>query len=132
VKPKEVAHAAAQAPATNLVFDPELALRRCCDSEKMLQEMKQCFFTDADELLAEMRAKLVNGDLEEVSRLGHRLKGTVVYLGAEAADAASHRVEQFCTAGGSLTEAKLAIDALERECAVLKAALHGNPQASST
>ena len=42
--------------------------------------MIQCFFDDVDNLLPKIRAALEKGDLEEVGRLGHRLKGTVVYL----------------------------------------------------
>ena len=42
--------------------------------------MIQCFFDEVDNLLPKMRAALEKGDLEEVGRLGHRMKGTVVYL----------------------------------------------------
>ncbi len=70
-----------------------------------------------------MRAALEKGDLVEVGRLGHRMKGTVVYLGAEIAKQAALRVERFCkSSGGTAAEAEEAINALEHECVVLKAA----------
>ena len=42
-----------------------------------------------------MRAALQKGDLVEVGRLGHRLKGTIAHIGAEAAREAAERVERF-------------------------------------
>ena len=58
------------------VFDPELALKRCLNKPDLLQEMIGFFFKDADNFLPQMRAALQKGDLAEVGRLGHRLKGT--------------------------------------------------------
>ena len=56
--------------------------------------MIECFLADVDNLLREIRAALDAGNLGEVGRLGHRLKGTVVYLGAKPAEEAACRVEQ--------------------------------------
>ena len=65
------------------VFNPEEALTRCFNSRDMVREMIQCFFDEVDNLFPQMRAALEKGDLVEVGRLGHRMKGTVVYLGAD-------------------------------------------------
>jgi hypothetical protein len=46
----------------------------------------------------------------EVGRLGHRLKGTIVYLGAERADVAVQSVQRFEYGAGE-------------ECQILQAAL---------
>ena len=62
----------------------------------MVWEMIQFFFDEVDKLFLQMRAALEKGDLMEVGRLGHRMKGTVVYLGAEPAKQAALRVERFC------------------------------------
>ena len=83
-------------PPAAAVFDPELALKRCLNKPDLLQEMIAFFFKDADNFLPQMRAALQKGDLAEVGRLGHRLKGTVTHIGAEAAREAALRVEQFC------------------------------------
>ena len=117
--------------ATSPVFDAEEALSRCFDSEDMVREMIQCFFDEVDTSFPKMRAALEKGDLEEVGRLGHRMKGTVVYLGAEPAKRAALRVERFCkSSGGTQAEAGEAVNALEHECIVLKAALSEHPLAA--
>ena len=56
----------------------------------------------------------------------HRLKGTVVYLGAHAAADATQRVEQIGKSG-DLTGATEAIQQLEEQLAILKQSLapHG-------
>ena len=61
--------------------------------------MIRCFFDDADSLLPRMHTALQKGDLAEVTRLVHRLKGTIVYLGAEPAGEATLRVEKFVASG---------------------------------
>jgi CheY-like chemotaxis protein len=125
--------AQARPQAKKLVFNPELALSQCFDSEDVVREMIQCFLDDADKLFPKMRAALEKGDLEEVGRLGHRMKGTVVYLGAERAKNAALRVEQFCEcSGGTLSEAQEAVNALEQECLTLKAVLSGHPLMAET
>ncbi len=129
---------ATQSPISNLspslsVFDPEEALTRCYNRQAMVGKMIRHFFEEVDGLLAQMCAGLEKGDLQEVGELGHRLKGTVVYLGAHRAKEASLRVERFSTSsGGTASEAEEAIDALEQECIALKAALVGHPLAAES
>jgi PAS domain S-box-containing protein len=114
--------------ATAATFNPEEALSRCFNSTGMVREMIQCFFDEVDNLFPQMRAALKKGDLAEVGRFGHRLKGTVVYLGAQPAKEAALRVERFCKCGGGTpSEAGEAINALEHECLALKAALSEHP-----
>ncbi len=100
------------------VFDAEKAIEHCFNSHEMLDSMIQNFFAEVDDLLAQMRRALESGDLSEVGRLGHSLKGTLVYLGAESAAEAASLVEHFTPAA-----AEGAVDALERRCIALKAAL---------
>jgi HPt (histidine-containing phosphotransfer) domain-containing protein len=109
--------------AATAVFDREVALRRCLNKIDMLQEMVECFFCEADTLFPQMRSALKKGDLVEVGRLGHRMKGTVVYLGAEAAREAALRVEHFERHPGIEAEAKEAVNSLEKACEALKSAL---------
>jgi len=111
-------------PAAPPVFDPGEALAHCFHIDDMVHEMIQCFFDETRRLLPKMRAALALGDLTEIGRLGHRLKGTVVYLGAGRAKEAAQHVECFSHGGrGTVTEAAAAVAALERECAALEAAL---------
>ncbi len=113
------------------VFDPEVAISRCFKNRDVLRKMIQFFFNEVNDLFPQMRAALERGDLEEVGRLGHRMKGTVVYLAAEPAKEAARGVERFCkSVGGTASEAEQAIDALEHECIALKAALIRHPLAA--
>ena len=105
------------------VFDPVLALKRCSDIHEMFEEMMQWFLDEVDGLFSQMRVALQKGDLLEVGRLGHRLKGTVVYLGAEPTTKAATEVERFHRGGGDQLEAEEAVNALERQCELLKAAV---------
>ena len=88
----------------------------------MVREMIQCFFDEVDNLFPQMRAALEKGDLVEVGRLGHRMKGTVVYLGAEPAKEAALRVERFASAAAPHPKPRKPSTHLS-ECMVLKAAL---------
>jgi PAS domain S-box-containing protein len=113
------------------VFNPEAAISRCFNSTEMVREMTQCFLQEMDALFPKMRAALEKGDLVEVGRLGHRMKGTIVHLGAQQAEEAVRRVERFCTSSdGTPSEAEQAINGLERECILLKAALCRHPLAA--
>ena len=114
---------------TAVVFNPEEALIRCSNSHDMVREMIQCFFNDVDNLLPQMRTALEEGNLAEVSRLGHRMKGTVVYLGARPAEEAALRVERLSERQHP-PEAEEAVNAIEHECIVLKAALKEHPLAA--
>jgi PAS domain S-box-containing protein len=113
--------------AAALVFNPDEALVRCFNSHKMVRQMIQCFFDEVAAVFPPMRAAWEKDDFVEVGRLGHRIKGTVVYLGAQAATEAAARVERFSEGGGAPSEVEEAINVLEHECAVLKAALIQHP-----
>jgi PAS domain S-box-containing protein len=105
------------------LFNPDLALKRCFNNQKMLKEMIQCFFEEVDVLFPLMHASLGKGDLIEFGRLGHRLKGTIIYLGAEPAREAALAVEKFEQHGGPSADAQAALKSLEHACKVLKSAL---------
>ncbi|MGA2797522.1 MAG: ATP-binding protein, partial [Thermoguttaceae bacterium] len=110
-------------PQAACVFDRELALKRCFDNPNMLGEMIQYFFNEADNLSQQMRAALEKDDLAEVGRLGHHIKGTVAFLGAQPATDAASAVERFHKAGGETAEAEEAVNALESEIMALAKAL---------
>jgi HPt (histidine-containing phosphotransfer) domain-containing protein len=89
----------------------------------LLQQMISFFFRDAEHLLPQIRAALERHHLKEVGHLGHRMKGTLVHLGAEAVIDAAKRVERFHCGGGQQAEAEEAVRTLEHQCDVLKVAL---------
>jgi PAS domain S-box-containing protein len=108
---------------TAVVFDPDLAMKHCLNDQGMLADMIQCFFDDVEGLFPQIRVALAKGDLQEAGRLSHRLKGTILYLGAEAAKEAALRVEKFERHGGDQAEAEESVRTLERECELLTTAL---------
>ena len=118
-KPNLVA-ATSSTPPKN-VFDLDEALKRSFDRE-MFQSMVEFFFAESAESLKQMRTALDQGDSAAIAATAHRLRGTVVYLGAAAAHDAAHLVEQAGMAG-NLTAAAGALTELEAQIELLKLAL---------
>jgi HPt (histidine-containing phosphotransfer) domain-containing protein len=122
--PGESSRAQAPAPPHDITFDPSLALKRCFNRSEMVAAMKDSFLAEADHVLSEIRDAIERGDLVEAGRLGHRLKGTVAYLGAESAAHAALRMERLGkSAGGDRSEVEDAVTALEQQCRELRRAL---------
>lgn len=103
-------------------FDFDVAVQKCFGKYELFQEMVACFLGEVDQLAEQMRVALAEGDGEETYRAAHRLKNTVVYLGATSAVEATTQVERFCLAG-NLTAASQALDALEQQLSRLKPVL---------
>lgn len=104
------------------MFDLDEAVRRCYGKYKMFQDMVGCFFDEADQLIEQMLRALGTGHATDLADTAHRLKGTVVYLGARAAADATRRVEQIGKSG-DLTIAAEAIKQLEEQLDILRQAL---------
>ena len=104
------------------VFDRDEALKRCFGNRETLKEMMDFFPKESMELLGKMHSALDQGDLAETGRAAHRLKGSVVYLGAQPATEAAIKIEQ-ASKSGNLMEACQAILELEHEVELLKKAL---------
>jgi CheY-like chemotaxis protein len=111
------------APQPNAaVFDAQTALDRCLGKQDLLSRMIGFFFDDVDKLLPQVHSALQRGDLAEMGRLGHRLKGTIAHLAAEPAREAALRVEHLGV-DSEQAKAEEAVQILVRECELLKAAL---------
>ena len=119
--------------ATVVVFDLEEALTRCFNSTNMVREMIQYFFDEVDSVFPQMRAALEKGDLVKVGRLGHRMKGTVVYLGAQPATEAALQVERFCKSsdgtpsGSGGSHQRIATGVRDAQTTLAKEAAAGHP-----
>jgi signal transduction histidine kinase/HPt (histidine-containing phosphotransfer) domain-containing protein len=103
-------------------FSLDEALARLGGESGLFQTTVEFFFSDGLKLLSEVLAAAAAGDAVAVERKAHRLKGTVLYLGAEPASAAVARVEAVGRAR-DLTDAPRALRALETEMARLAEAL---------
>jgi signal transduction histidine kinase/CheY-like chemotaxis protein/HPt (histidine-containing phosphotransfer) domain-containing protein len=110
-------------PSKAPTFNADLALERCYNQPRLLQEMIEYFQAEVDSLLPQMHSALEKCDWNTFGHLGHRLKGTLVYLGAEPAVEAAQRAESLERHGGSPEKAHEIFQALERQCAILRAIL---------
>jgi PAS domain S-box-containing protein len=109
-------------PLSSSVFDLEEGIRRCFDKYEMFQQMVGCFFDEADPLLERMRTSLATGNPVDTGHAAHRLKGSLVYLGAADATALARRIEKT-TESGEVAHVADTIDALEQQLGLLKKAL---------
>ena len=104
------------------LFDMEDAVGKCYGNRNMFQEMVGCFFDEADALLTKLRAVLDRGEASVLADTAHRLRGTIVYLGARPASESARRVEQIGRSG-ELAVAGEAMESLAKEIQRLKEAL---------
>jgi HPt (histidine-containing phosphotransfer) domain-containing protein len=85
--------------------------------------MVQFFDEDSPPLLEAIRAGIREGDAEQVGRAAHTLKGLAANFNAEPTVAAARRLEQVGQNPEHLEQAAPALAELEREVALLSAAL---------
>lgn len=114
---------AAAPPNGTPVFNAEAALKQCFGEQDLLVQMIQYFMQDYDTVLPQIHSAIERGDFAEMGKLGHRLKGTLLHLGAELAEEAAADIERLGYYGGETTEAEAAVRWLERECEILRKAL---------
>ena len=106
----------------SLVFDPDEALRRCAGESDILADMANCFLGEADQLLDKIDAALRRWDVAEIERTAHRLKGTLVYLGADPAVREARVVERMQNIQ-TRAEAEAAVGRLIEQIMMLKDAI---------
>jgi HPt (histidine-containing phosphotransfer) domain-containing protein len=87
--------------------------------------MAEEFLDEADRHLAELRAAVDHQDAETVQTVAHRLKNSVIFLGASAAEEATERVDRLGRRG-DLAEAPAAIERLGTQIEKLKQALRAH------
>ena len=112
-------------------FDLDAALQRLGGELGLFREMVGFFFGDGLKLLDEIKAAAEAGDATTIERKAHRLKGTVLYLGAEAALEAVANVE-ILGRSRDLTGAARAIPLMETEVARLAEALRSYRPGTTT
>lgn len=112
------------------VLDLQLGIERCFGDYSMFRKLVALFFDEVDQLVDEMYAACRAGDASQLARTAHRLKGTVVYLGARPASEATSRVEQMGIVG-ELDNGGPAIEQLRRELDRLRVALRGHHEAAA-
>ena len=108
--------------ADSLPFNLDEAMARLGGESDLFREMVGFFFSDGLKLLAEIQAAAGADDATAIARKAHRLKGTVLYLGAKAASQAVDRVEAIGRSG-DLADAAPAIHSMNIEFTRLAEAL---------
>jgi PAS domain S-box-containing protein len=109
------------------VFDRQAALDSVGGRTKLLKDMAAFFLADAPQCLAEIQAGLRDRAPAALAQAAHRLRGSLLYLGAAPALQAAQRVERLGNSG-DLTEAAAAIQVLGQEIARLEAALRSRTE----
>lgn len=112
------------------VFDRNEAIAQCFGRREVFEEMVDYYFLDTPSMLEAMRAGLNNRAPEAVAKAAHKLRGTLVYLGAHAAAEAAGHVEQLGL-DGDLTRTPEAIEQLQNRLRQLERALEEHRSGAS-
>ena len=80
------------------VFDLKEAVNKCFGKYEFFLEMVDCFFCETDEMFKSLQEARRQGKADEVRTIAHRMKNTVVYLGAEPSTQAIRQVENAAKA----------------------------------
>ena len=119
------------------IFNPAVALERCVENRLLLAQVIQYFFSEAATLLPQMDEAIKTQDWSRLARTAHHLKGTLLYLGVDRAEAAIRTVEQLVLpqlepeleAGDTFDPLRVAeaFQRLEQACDELKRVLAEHP-----
>jgi len=98
--------------AARSILDRAAALAKVRNRPALLRDLIRIFLEDAPKYLAEMRQGLASRDRATLSRAGHTLKGSSVYLGAESVTRQAGEIEVLGR-DGRFEEAERAVAGLE-------------------
>lgn len=101
------------------VLDREAVLERVGGDAELLEELVGMYDEDAPKAVADIQNGLAGKDATALERAAHRLKGSLVTLGADAASDAAFSLEKMGRSG-DLSVAEAALDALQAEMARLR------------
>jgi CheY-like chemotaxis protein len=101
------------------VLDRSAALAKVRNRPSLLRDLIRIFLEDAPKYLAEMRQGLASRDRATLSRAGHTLKGSSVYLGAESVTRQAAEIESLGR-DGRFEEAERAVAGLEPDLTRLR------------
>ena len=94
-------------------LDVNGALGRLGDDVELLEQIILIFLEDAPTLVHTSRQSLAQGEMPELRRAAHSVKGMMATLGATAGVNAAFRLEQ-CAAAGNADEASALIHEVRR------------------
>jgi signal transduction histidine kinase/CheY-like chemotaxis protein len=111
--------ASGAADGTIPAFNMKEAVNKCFGKYDFFLDMVGGFFEEVDDALQAMLASRSRGDSEELRRIAHRLKNTVLYLGARSTTDAISGVESAAKSGEAAALDQ-AMEVLDRRLAELK------------
>jgi two-component system sensor histidine kinase/response regulator len=94
----------------------EAALTYVGGDRQLLRDMVGLYLEEVPRWRAELHGALAAGNVADVKRMAHNIKGSMAHFGADAAFAAARHLETLAR-GGILTDAAAACAALEQELA---------------
>jgi len=103
-------------------YDRAESLERFDGEEEFFRELVQIFLDDCPMQMLALRAALADGDLADVTRAAHTVKGSSSNFAAKAVIAAAQRLE-YHAQNGDLGAARALLGHLEREVDRLTTAL---------
>ncbi|MBT6627479.1 MAG: response regulator, partial [Gemmatimonadetes bacterium] len=115
-----------QAPKKKPVFDRVAALDRMADDEELLQEVIELFLEDMPKQVSLLQQHLDAGNVEEMGRTAHGVKGAAANIGAERVREAALLIEE----AGKVGDLSLGVDlvaALRVDLEELAAQLRDGP-----
>ncbi len=89
------------------------------DDTELLQECFDDFLEEADEMLAQIKKSIDDGDSEALDESAHKLKGTLKYLAAGPASDEAYKLEKMGK-NDNMASAGEVFEQLVVECASLK------------
>ena len=107
-----------------VVFDLGEALKRARGKRALLVELVKIFMEDSESYMVTLRQAVTEGNLEQVERAAHRLKGSSANVSAQRAADAAEKIEKTLRATQTLPEGAL-FETLAEEMGKARRALTG-------
>jgi HPt (histidine-containing phosphotransfer) domain-containing protein len=106
-------------------YDRRRLVRNLGDDEAAADQVLAAFLAQADELLDALRSARASGDLASVARTAHRLKGSLLWIGAQKGAAAVSHLESRAM-DGDRHGTRTALEAAETEVLAVVADIRGS------
>ncbi|MGW8258061.1 MAG: Hpt domain-containing protein, partial [Thermoguttaceae bacterium] len=117
-------------PNPPCVFDLQQGVEKCFGKYEIFQEMVQCFFDEADDLMLQVRNSQSDGAADKIYQAVHRLRNTLIYLGTPDASEAAYRLEKIAMSS-DLSQMPSAIERLDRALAAVRTEITSHRPARS-
>jgi CheY-like chemotaxis protein/HPt (histidine-containing phosphotransfer) domain-containing protein len=108
-----------EGPSNAQVLNRTVLLERVDGDESLASELARVFLQETGPLLDRLRTALRRGDLPALGVAAHRLRGTLITIGADCAAAPAFRLER-ASRGGHGDDAAIDLTELEREISRLE------------